>query len=121
MDPLTIIATALVAGAAAGGKDAASATVRDAYAALRDRISRHTDDSDAIAAVEANEAAPGSNAVDLQEALAAAGLNDDRELRAAAELLLTHLRPDGTATRIDLRHAKGVQVGEQNTQTNTFG
>jgi hypothetical protein len=35
MDPVTLIVAALVAAAAAGGKDVASAAVKDAYAELK--------------------------------------------------------------------------------------
>ncbi|RDI43544.1 hypothetical protein [Nocardia mexicana] len=124
MDPFTVIATALVAGAAAGGQDAASAAVRDAYTAVRNRI-RHgaAAPEEVTAAIEANESAPGADVSKIEAALTHAGLVDDGQLRAAAEELLSLLpgeRVDQARARVDLRHAQGVVLGDHNTQHNTF-
>ncbi|MFC9898376.1 hypothetical protein ACFVMC_32195 [Nocardia sp. NPDC127579] len=118
MEPFSIIATALLAGAAAGGQDAATAAVRDSYNALRNLLRRKTAATpEAAAAIEAAEA--GTDAERLEAALADAGLDDTDELRSAAQALLDRLpNEDPAATRIDLRAAKGVQVGDNNTQTN---
>ena len=40
MDPITLIVTALAAGAALGVKDAASSAVKDAYAGLKALVSK---------------------------------------------------------------------------------
>jgi hypothetical protein len=51
-------------------------------------------------------------------------MDSDREVEAAAKKLMAMVDPDGAAAgkyTVDLRGAQGVQVGEQNTQTNTFG
>lgn len=123
MDPLTVIITALIAGAAAGGTEAASMAVRDAYTALRDRLSGGAD-SGTITVIEANEAAPGSNIGELEETLSRHRSMEDRELQAAAQTLLSRLpsdRVDHARSRIDLRHARGVQIGDHSTQHNTFG
>ncbi|MGY1960774.1 hypothetical protein [Nocardia gipuzkoensis] len=121
MDPLTIIASALVAGAAAGGKDAATAAVRDSYTALRNLLSRHIT-ADAEAAIEANANDP-DDVTSLEAALADTGLDENAEVRAAAEALLAKLEPDlpRSEYRIDLRGAKGVLFGTHGTQNNTFG
>ncbi|GAB2718190.1 hypothetical protein [Nocardia thraciensis] len=124
MDPFTVIATALVAGAAAGGQDAASAAVRDAYTAIRDRI-RHgaAAPEAATATIEAMEAAPEADVSGIEEALTRAGVVDDDRLRTMANELLSLLpqdQVDRAANRIDLRGAQGVQLGNHNTQHNTF-
>jgi hypothetical protein len=122
MDPLTVITTALIAGAAAGGTEAASMAVRDAYTALRDRLSGDAD-SGTITVLEANEAAPGSNIGELETTLGERAARD-QQLQAAAETLLARLpteRVEHARSKIDLRHARGVQVGDHNTQHNTFG
>jgi hypothetical protein len=123
MDPLTLIASALVAGVAAGGKDAASAAVRDSFTALRNLLRRRTAaHAEATAAIAAAEQDPdGGDVAKLAAALAGARLGEDIELRVAAEALLARLDSDAAGSRIDLRHAKGVQVGDHGTQTNTFG
>lgn len=123
MDPLTIIVTALIAGAAAGGKDAASAAVRDGYTAIRNRISQGGGDVEAIAAIEANEAAPGSNVAAIEAAVTRGRLVEDADFRALAAALVSGLSSDHldhATSRIDLSHAKGVVVGDHNTQHNTF-
>ncbi|MFE9328372.1 hypothetical protein ACIHDR_46870 [Nocardia sp. NPDC052278] len=123
MDPLTIIVTALIAGAATGGRDAASAVVRDGYTAVRDRIFRGGADSETTAAIEANEAAPGSNVAEIEAALTRRRLVDDSELLSAAAELLARLpsdRVERAGSRIDLSHAQGVQIGDHTTQHNTF-
>lgn len=123
MDPLTIITTALIAGAAAGGRDAASTAVGDAYAALRDRLTSGSDDSGTVAVIEANEAAPGGNVGELEHTVGRRGAVDDDELRSAAEAVLSRLpsdRVDDARSRVDLRNAQGVQVGNHGTQHNTF-
>lgn len=123
MDPLTIITTALVAGAAAGGKDAASAAVRDAYKAVCDRIRRSADEQ-AESVLDANEADPGANVTELGESLTRHGIHEDEEIREAASILLDALpaeRVRAARARIDLRGAQGVQIGDRNTQHNSFG
>lgn len=122
MEPLTVITTALIAGAAAGGTEAASMAVRDAYTALRDRLSGGAD-SRTITVIEANEAAPGSNIAELETTLGERATRE-HELRADAETLLTLLpsdRVEHARGRIDLRHSQGVQIGDHGTQHNTFG
>lgn len=124
MDPFTIITTALIAGAAAGGKDAASAAIRDAYSALRDRLTGGGDDSAAVAVIEANEATPGGNVGELEDTLRLHRWTGDDELRSVAETLLSQLpsdRVEDARRRIDLRHAQGIQIGDHGTQHNTFG
>ncbi|MGK8489002.1 hypothetical protein [Nocardia asiatica] len=91
MDPFTVIVTALIAGAAAGGQDAASETVRDAYRAIRRRISRSGTDTQARAALEANETSPGSDVAALEAAVIRAGGVEDSQLRALAAQLLDAL------------------------------
>ncbi|MGY1900824.1 RIP homotypic interaction motif-containing protein [Nocardia gipuzkoensis] len=120
MDPLTIIVSALIAGAAAGGKDAASAAVRDAYTALRERLTGGDADSGTITVIEA---VPGGNIGELEARLGERTIGD-RELQAAAEALLLRLpsdRVDHARSRIDLSHAQGVQIGDHNTQHNAYG
>lgn len=120
MDPMTIIVTALIAGAAAGGQDAVSAAVRDSYSALRSRIGGN---ARVRATIQANEVTPGRNIPALEEALRDARATDDDVLLESAERLLDAL-PAGhlkiARCYIDARDAKGVQVGDRNTQHNTF-
>ncbi|NUK25744.1 hypothetical protein HRW14_12050 [Streptomyces lunaelactis] len=59
----------------------------------------------------------------LSELLSASGAGRDEEILAAARLLLRELDAagrQGGVNVIDIRGAKGVQVGDHNTRTNTF-
>lgn len=124
MDPLTIITAALVAGAAAGGQDAASAAVRDAYTAVRDRIRRSVGEDLAESVLDTNESDPGSNIAELSETLTRHGIDENTTVGEAAAALLAALPADqvrDARARIDLREARGVQFGNYNTQHNSFG
>ena len=59
----------------------------------------------------------------LGEALTDSGATTDEQVIAAAQRLLELMNPAESAAgkyRVDLREAKGVQVGDHNTQHNTF-
>lgn len=96
--------------------------VRDAYVALRDRLSGGGADSAALTVIETNEAAPGSNIAELEATLERRGVLNDDEVRAAEALLmrLPSDEIDHIRRQVDLRDAQGVQVGDHNTQHNTF-
>ncbi|MFB7878543.1 hypothetical protein ACFC06_25130 [Nocardia sp. NPDC056064] len=118
-EALDIIATALLAGAAAGGQDAASSVVRDSYAGLRNLLRRRTDSSpESAAAIEAAEASTDAGA--LAAALAEADLDDVIELRSAAEALLANLPSRDRLGQITL-NIQGNQIGDGNIQNNHFG
>ena len=124
MDPFTVIVTALVAGAAAGGKDAASTAVKDAYVALRNRVRIRTNhDTDVESAIEANEVSPGSNTAGLEKVLRQHSLSDDSELKTTAALLISSVgcgTIEDAGNFINLNHAQGVQIGNHGTQHNNF-
>lgn len=79
--------------------------------------------AEAATAIEDSANNPGGDVSKLEAALADTGLGDDPQVRAAAEVLLAKLELNQPQhdTRIDARGAKGVQIGDRNTQTNTFG
>ncbi|MFC7280015.1 hypothetical protein ACFQS1_39165 [Paractinoplanes rhizophilus] len=125
MSAVEVIAAALAAGAGAGMKDTASAAVKDAYAGLKAllkaRLGGHGDD--VVEALDADETAPGVWQTHLGEALTESGAATDEQVVAAAQRLLRLTDPAGSAAgkyQVDLREAKGVQVGDHNTQHNTF-
>jgi hypothetical protein len=60
----------------------------------------------------------------LATELAESGAADDEAIVETARRLLAMADPNGAAEgkyRIDVRHAMGMQVGDYNTQHNTFG
>jgi hypothetical protein len=89
MDPITILVTALVAGAAAGLKPTAEQAVKDAYGALKALIRRKY--AAAAASVEHLEAAPDSKPQRdvVKEDLSKAHAAQDNELLGAARAVLT--------------------------------
>jgi hypothetical protein len=127
VDPITLIVAALVAGAAAGLKDTASAAVKDAYSGLRSLIrSRfgHHDQAldEQLAAVDQK---PDTDPAPLAEKLRSAGAGDDAELVQAARALLAKADPDGKWQRqiqnITISNSKGVVGSNTGTVTMNFG
>lgn len=91
MTGVELIMAALAAGASAGVTNATSGAIADAYAGLKALLSRRPDD------------------------LAESARDDD--VLAAARHLMTLV---DTRYHVDLREARGVQVGDHNTQVNRF-
>ena len=89
MDPVTLIVTALAAGAASALQDGASAAVKDAYARLRARVERRFANRPKGELVLAeHEAAPQTWEAPLAAELSAAGAERDVALVAAAQALM---------------------------------
>ena len=91
MDPITLITTALVAGAVAASKDVAKQAVKDAYAGLKALIVRKfgdkSDAEDAMAAVEKKPDSGGRQAMLAEELEAAQAAQDDEVLKQAQAFL----------------------------------
>jgi hypothetical protein len=124
MDPITLIVTALAAGAALGAQDTVSAMVKDAYAGLKALVKKRLGgDPGAELVLAKHEQAPETWQAPLMAELAETGADGDRDLIAAAQALLDLLgvaegRP-GKYT-VDARGAQGVQIGDHNRQDNVF-
>jgi hypothetical protein len=86
MDPVSVVVTALVAGAAAGLKPAAEQAVKDAYAGLKALIQRKWQQV-SVGQLEANPTSEARQAV-VKEDLAQANAADDRDLLTAADKVL---------------------------------
>jgi hypothetical protein len=98
MDPLTILVTALVTGAAEKLKPTAGKAVEEAYEGLKALLLRKFGDKEDVSdAVDKVEGKPGSQAREglLKEELEAAGAHEDEELLAAAKALLEQADPQG--------------------------
>ncbi|WP_405496506.1 hypothetical protein [Streptomyces sp. NBC_00096] len=125
MTGVELVVAALAAGTSAGLTDTASSVIRDAYCDLREAVRRRLAARGAGSAhvLEAAEADPESWQGRLREELTASGADRDEEILAAALSLLRELGtagPHAPAQVVDAREAKGVQIGDRNTQTNTF-
>lgn len=125
MDPATLIATALLTGAAAGLTETTAASIRGLHARLRDLIrQKMASRKEAAALPEDPKALAAVKPSDLAAALSAAGVADDRDIVMLAQQLMGRLDPAGTRAGkyqvIDLHDAKGVQIGDHNVQVNQF-
>jgi hypothetical protein len=108
MDPVTLIVTALAAGAAAGLKPSAEQVVKDAYAGLKAFIQSKYP----ALILEPLEKKPESEAerASAAEDFADAGANEDNELLDRAQALLDvvkqHDRPAAEAIGVDLKEVE---------------
>ena len=125
MDPVTLIVTALAAGAASALQDGTSAVVKDAYARLKALVKKQFAARPKGELVLAeHEAAPQTWEAPLAAELTAAGAEGDAHLVAAAQALMSLVDEAGSRSGkyvVTMRDSQGVQVGDRNTQTNTFG
>lgn len=124
MDPITLIVTALAAGAALGVQGTASAMVKDAYAGLKALVKKRLGGGPGAELVLAkHEQAPETWQAPLMAELAGAEAERDHDLIAAAKALLDLVGEAGRGAgkyTVDVREAQGVQVGDHNRQDNVF-
>ena len=124
MDPVTLIVGALAAGALTGAGETATAAVKDAYTALKAALAARFAERQMPAAVldeheEAPETYEKSLAKKIQQSEAAA----DPRIVELAQALMQLMDDDGTRAgkyTVDVRGARGVQIGDHSTQHNTF-
>jgi|ERR1017187_5733021 hypothetical protein len=124
MDPITLIVTALAAGAALGVTDVASSAVKDAHAGLKALVKkRFGGRPDAELVLTKHEKAAETWRAPLRAELAEAGADRDPDLVAAAQALMNLVDEAGARAgkyTVDVRGARGVQVGDHNRQDNVF-
>jgi hypothetical protein len=124
LDPITLIVTALAAGAALGVTDTASSAVKDAYAGLKALVrKRFAGRPDAELVLTEHEKAPETWQAPLMAELVAAAADDDSDLVTAAEALMSLVDRAGARAgkyTVDVRGAQGVQIGDHNRQDNVF-
>ena len=125
MDPITLIVTALGAGAGSAIQDGATAAIKQAYARLlslaRERLQRRPDGAMLLRQHAEN---PEQRARPLAKALSAEGAAGDAELIATAQALLRLIDEAGSRRGKYVVHAQnvqGMQIGDHGTQHNVFG
>jgi hypothetical protein len=119
MDPITVIVSAVVAGAAASAKDAVAQAVKDGYAGLRALIVRKfgqkADVGDAVEGVERKPNSEARKAV-LKEELEAAGAGQDADVVQQAQKLLELLKEQGMTAGVsyhaELHGSGAIAQGE---------
>lgn len=123
MDPITLIVTALAAGAALGAKDTASSAVTDAYTSLKALVKKRFAGRPVELVLAEHERAPETWRDPLTAELGAAGADRDADLVAAAQEMMRLVDAAGSRAgkyTVDARGAQGVQVGDYGTQYNVF-
>lgn len=121
MEPVTLVLTALAAGAGTGLTDAASSAVKDAYVTLKEALAERLRDRPAAeVALAEHDSNPDVWQAPLGQYLNEVGV--DQQLTQLAERLLqlsSNAAP--RQVNIDADTIQGQQVGDYNTQANTFG
>lgn len=124
MTGVEVIVAALAAGAGAGTSDVAKAGVVDLYTGLRDALRRRlAGRPHAEQALEVDESDPAVWQARLGDSLAVVGADHDERILATARQLLELVDPAAAKAGryfVNVREAKGVQVGDHNIQHNTF-
>lgn len=129
MEPISLIIAALGAGAIAAVKDTAGTAVKDTYQGLKTLIKKKfaeqgkEDDSEIVDKHEKKLDSEAFKAL-LKEELINLGVDKDQEIIKLAQELLKQEKPqesaDGKHNTVFQGEVKGAQVGDRNTQTNTF-
>ena len=120
MDPVSLIVGALAAGVSGGVSDATKALIGDLYTRVKTRLSGRRIGETAL---EQHATDPDTWAAPLSKELEAASAGQDPDLVALAQQVMAHIDPSGSQAGkyiVNLTDARGVQVGDHNTQTNTF-
>lgn len=127
MDPASLIATALAAGATAVAKDTVGQAVRDAYEGLKSLVKRKlAGRAGAEEILDCHELRPGADGdAALKEALESSGAGEDTAVMDAARRMVELADPEGVARgKYQLTvtgDAQGVVQGDHAQVTMTFG
>lgn len=125
MDPITLIVTALAAGAASALQDDAKGLVKTALDRLRQLVKRRfKDPANGEYLLEKHAKAPELWEAPLTHELNESGAAMDPELARAAQELMALLDAAGSRAGkyvVSVSGSQGVQVGDHNTQYNKFG
>ena len=125
MDPLTLIVTALTAGAAAARQDGAKSAVKIAYARVRELAKKRlADPGNGEYLVNKHAEDPETWGKPLAKELEQAGAARDPGLVTAAQELMRLLDARGFREGryvVSVQESQGVQIGDGGTQVNYFG
>lgn len=126
MDPVTLIESALVAGAAASAKDTANIAVKDAYSGLKSLIVRlFSGKPKARETLADHEEDPETYEKPLRKALIEAHIEQEQEILEAAQKLMTLVQPQQAGMgKYNVQNTGPVQgqvIGEHSQVTQYFG
>jgi hypothetical protein len=126
MDPITLIITALVAGASAAAKDTASQAIKDGYAGLKAIIQRRfATRPETGVMLQQHENDPDTWKKPLAKSLEETGASQDPRIIETAQHLLGLVHPEEHSQgKFNIQvtgSVQGQQVGDYGTQQNVFG
>jgi hypothetical protein len=134
MDPISLVVTALIAGATSAAKDTASQAVKDAYQGLKQVIieqwkknSNVEDEKEAemqasIHLKNFTKQPENYQSMIKDELIEHIKTPDPKllELSNALVELVKNTDPQNKIFNTNIKEAKGLQIGDNNNQTNTF-
>lgn len=125
MEPITLIVTALVAGATAAAKETAGDVIKDAYKGLKALIQkRFSGKPEAESALAKHEEQPQVVEEPLKKALTEVGATEDETILKAAQKILQETDPEGAKSGAynTIVHGKmiGTYQGNYGTQNFTY-
>ena len=128
MEEVSLILTALAAGATGGALDALKDDVKDKakalYVKLHDLVKRRLrGNASAEVILSEHQADPQTYAAPLAKKLTEAGAGGDPELVATARALMELVDQAGARSgkyNVTIKDSKGIQVGDGNIQVNKF-
>jgi hypothetical protein len=124
VDPVTLIVGALAAGALKGAGETATVAVTDAYTALKTAVASRFAERQLSATVLAEyEDDPDTYEKPLAKKIQQTGAGEDPRIVELAQVLMRLMDQDGARSgkyTVDVRGAKGVQIGDHANQHNTF-
>lgn len=124
MDPVTLIVSALAVGALKGAGESATAAVKDAYVALRTALAaRFAERQLSVAVLDEHEHDPETYEKPLAKKIEQVDAAGDPRIVELAQTLMRLMDGEGARAgkyTVDVRGARGVQIGDHGTQHNTF-
>jgi len=123
MDPISLIVTALAAGASAALKDTASAAIKDTYAALKTLVRKYLNgDISVESQLDVVDGQP-ERASSLKQHLDSTGADRDEELLRLSHELLERIDPTGAQAgkyNVNVSGGKGAVIGDNASVTMNF-
>jgi hypothetical protein len=124
MDPVSLIVTAVAAGASGALQDSAAQAIKDAYAAFKGLLKRKFQGKPfAVSILDGYEQEPDVWQKPLERQLAETGAADEEAIVRAAQQVLALTDPQGARSgkyNVTIS-GKGIVVGDQAHVTMTFG
>ena len=125
MEPITLVLSALAAGATAAFQETATRAVKDAYEGLKALIQRRfAGNPDAETDLRRYEKDPGTHEKPLQKSLVEAGADKDEDIVRQAQELLKLVEPQESARgkyNVSIGEARGTVIGDHATVEQNFG